>query len=299
MDDQTWLIVDSTAARFEQAWSTVVYPALQTFVPPGALSRQRVLIELIKIDQEHRWRIGQRKPLEEYLCDWPELNDDRDAISELLAGECLTSAVLGIPPSFRDLRARFPDLCETIPLAQILAEARLEGSTMSLLDEGQVIRGTYEVERMLGEGAFGEVYRVKHRFLGRQAMKVFKIVGMTIQETEEMLGEALMLSRIGHPNIVRVFDANTTDTSRGICGFFTMEYVAGGSLEQFWRSHGNRYVPVETAVEIIRQVCRGLTVAHEETPPIVHRDVKPQNILVGYDGGGLRARLTDFGLAVR
>ena len=62
---------------------------------------------------------------------------------------------------------------------------------MPLLNEGQTIRGTYEVERLLGEGAFAEVYRVKHRFLGRQAMKVFRSVGMTTDEIEAMLGEAL------------------------------------------------------------------------------------------------------------
>ena len=166
-----------------------------------------------------------------------------------------------------------------------------------LLSEGQLVRGTYEVERLLGEGAFAEVYRVKHRFLGRQAMKVFKSVGMTTDEIETMLGEAILLSRIGHPNIVRVFDANTVDTPAGVCGFFTMEYVAGGSLEQFWQSFGERFMPVETATEVIRQVCRGLEVAHAEDPPIVHRDIKPQNILVGYDSGGMRARLCDFGLA--
>ncbi|HUP65887.1 MAG TPA: serine/threonine-protein kinase [Thermoanaerobaculia bacterium] len=170
---------------------------------------------------------------------------------------------------------------------------------MSLLQEGSIIRGTYEVERFLGEGAFAEVYRVKHRFLGRQAMKVFKMVGMTIEETEQMLGEAIMLSRMGHPNIVRVFDANVTETSKGMCGFFTMEYVAGGSLEQFWRSHGTSFVPVPVAVDVLRQVCRGLAVAHCETPPVVHRDIKPQNILVGYDAAGLRARVSDFGLAKR
>jgi serine/threonine protein kinase len=170
---------------------------------------------------------------------------------------------------------------------------------MALLHEGQVIRSTYEVERFIGEGAFAEVYRVKHRFLGRQAMKVFKIPGITSDETEAMLGEAIMLSRIGHPNIVRVFDANVTETSKGICGFFTMEYVAGGNLDQFWRSHGSRFVPTETAVNILQQVCRGLAIAHDENPPIVHRDIKPANILVGYDGGGLRARVSDFGLARR
>ena len=60
---------------------------------------------------------------------------------------------------------------------------------MLLLQEGQIIRDTYEVERFLGEGAFGEVYRVKHRFLGRQAMKIFKMTGMSVSETEDMLGE--------------------------------------------------------------------------------------------------------------
>ena len=168
---------------------------------------------------------------------------------------------------------------------------------MPFLSEGQRIRDTYEVERFLGEGAFAEVYRVHHRFLGRQAMKVFKRVGMTQKEIEEMLGEAILLSRIGHPNIVRVFDANTFESPKGICGYFTMENVPGGSLDRFWRSYGAALVPTETVVDVMRQVCRGLSVAHAETPPIIHRDIKPQNILVGYEADGLRARISDFGLA--
>ena len=148
-------------------------------------------------------------------------------------------------------------------------------------------------------GRSREVYRVKHRFLGRQAMKVFKMVGMTAAQTETLLDEAALLSRLGHPNIVRVFDADTIETSLGICGFFTMEYVAGGTLEHYWRSHGNKLFRVATCVEIVRQVCRGLVVAHSEHPPIIHRDIKPQNVLVGYDAGGLRVKLSDFGLAKR
>ncbi len=170
---------------------------------------------------------------------------------------------------------------------------------MPLLTDGQTIAGTYTVERFLGEGAFAEVYRVRHRFLGRQAMKVFKNIGMSMAETEEMLQEAVILSQIGHPNIIRVFDANVTQTSKGLSGFFTMEYVAGGSLESFWKSFGLPLMPVETAVEIVRQACRGIAVAHSEKPPIVHRDIKPQNILVGYDADGLRVRVSDFGLAKR
>jgi eukaryotic-like serine/threonine-protein kinase len=170
---------------------------------------------------------------------------------------------------------------------------------MPLLEEGQIIRETYEVERYLGEGAFAEVYRVKHKFLGRHAMKVFKRTGMTLQQIEEMLGEAIMLSRIGHPNIVRVFDANVLSTSRGLCGYFTMENVPGGSLDQFWHSHGSKLIPLQTTVDLIKQVCRGLSIAHRQDPPVIHRDIKPQNILVGYEAEGLRARVSDFGLAKR
>lgn len=168
---------------------------------------------------------------------------------------------------------------------------------MALLTEGQVVRDTYTVERFLGEGAFAEVYRVQHRFLGRQAMKVLKLPGASLEEIETLLAEALLLSRIGHPNIVRVFDANILEAEDARYGFFTMEYIAGGSLDRFWHGYRDTMMPVSEAVEIMKQVCAGVAVAHGEDPPIVHRDIKPQNLLVGYDGAGLRVRVSDFGLA--
>ena len=168
---------------------------------------------------------------------------------------------------------------------------------MSLLHEGDVIRSTYEVERFLGEGAFAEVYRVRHRFLGRQAMKVFKLVGMTAEEVEQALAEACLLSRLGHSNFIRVFEANVATTTVGQIGYFTMEYLAGGTLLDFRRSFGRSLMPAKAAVEIIRQVCCAMSVAHSSKPPIIHRDVKPQNILIGFDPEGPRARLSDFGLA--
>jgi serine/threonine-protein kinase len=168
---------------------------------------------------------------------------------------------------------------------------------MALLEQGENLHGTYEVERYLGEGAFAEVYRVQHRILGRQAMKVFKRSGVTEDQIVEMLSEAILLSKIGHPNLIRVFDANVLERPEGPRGFFTMEYVAGGTLDRLWRSYRKRLMPVDEAVAVIRQVCSGLAVAHDASPPIVHRDLKPQNLLVGYDGAGLRVRVSDFGLA--
>jgi eukaryotic-like serine/threonine-protein kinase len=165
-----------------------------------------------------------------------------------------------------------------------------------LLNEGDVIRGSYTIERFLGEGAFAEVYRVKHRVLGRLAMKVFKLLG-TMDETQLALKEPILLSKIGHRNVIRVFDADIIETGEGTRGFFTMEYVAGGSLQDFWRGYGNEFVPIDVSVDIVKQVAQGLNVAHRDDPPIVHRDIKPQNILVGYDASGLRACVSDFGLA--
>jgi serine/threonine-protein kinase len=112
-----------------------------------------------------------------------------------------------------------------------------------------------------------------------------------------MLGEAVLLSKIDHPNIVRVFDANTITIEDQVFGYFTMEHVAGGSLDRFWRSFGAQFVPVPIAVDLVKQVCRGLAASHSQDPPIIHRDIKPQNILVGYQADGLRAKVSDFGLA--
>ena len=168
---------------------------------------------------------------------------------------------------------------------------------MPIFTTGEVVRDTYEIERFLGEGAFAEVYRVRHRFLGRQALKVFKRVGMSFADIREMLGEAMLLSKLGHPNIVRVFDANVLEIEGRSRGYLTMEHLGGGSLHKFWNSFGLRLVPIGVSLDIIKQVCRGLSVAHAGRPPVVHRDLKPQNILIGYEQQGLRVRVSDFGLA--
>jgi serine/threonine-protein kinase len=166
-----------------------------------------------------------------------------------------------------------------------------------LLREYEKIGDVYEVDRFLGEGAFAEVYRVKHKFLGRQAMKVFKSRSPQLEEIKRNLTEATLLSKIGHPNIIRVFDAGILKTGAGQRGYFTMEYIPGGTLESFWNSYQDSFIPISDTVDIIRQVCMGLAVAHSEQPPIIHRDIKPQNILVGYDAAGFRIKISDFGLA--
>ena len=166
---------------------------------------------------------------------------------------------------------------------------------MPLLRAGDRVGERLVVDRMLGEGAFAEVYRVDHDILGRQALKLFKRAASPVT-THRRLAEARLLSQLVHPNIVRVFDAGTVATPEGVRGWFTTEYVAGGSLERLVRAH-RPAVPTPLAVEVLEQMAAGLTVAHSRRPPIVHRDVTLANVLVGYDADGLRVRLSDFGLA--
>jgi eukaryotic-like serine/threonine-protein kinase len=168
---------------------------------------------------------------------------------------------------------------------------------MALLSSGDRVTDTLVIDRLLGEGAFAEVHRVRHAYLGLQAMKLFKKVA-SLEETHQMLDEARLLSTLGHENIVRLFDANTVQTPEGLRGFFTMEYVPGGSLESLTAAYPHG-VPTDIAVDVMEQIASGLAVAHEQDPPIVHRDVTLANVLVGYDGSVMRVRVSDFGLAKR
>jgi serine/threonine protein kinase len=168
---------------------------------------------------------------------------------------------------------------------------------MPILNDGDLVRDTYAVERLLGEGAFAEVYRVRHRFMGRQAMKVFKVPGVDLAAIEQDLKEALLLSPMRHSNLTEIYDANVLSITGQQFGYFTMNYMPGGTLDRYWRSFGAKLMPVEQAVEIVRQAARGLALAHAQNPPIIHRDIKPPNILIGFGAGGISVRLSDFGLA--
>ena len=126
-------------------------------------------------------------------------------------------------------------------------------------------------------------------------MKVFKDAAMTEDQVNESLKEAKLLSKLGHEHIVRIFDANVFQQRDCTYGYFTMQYMAGGTLADYLSSKKN--ISVTEAVDLCKQVCRGLDVAHEYKPPIVHRDIKPQNLLIGYDGNEMQLKVSDFGLA--
>jgi serine/threonine-protein kinase len=148
--------------------------------------------------------------------------------------------------------------------------------------------GGYRIDAMLGRGGMGAVYKGWDESLHRYvAIKVLPgEYGRDAAARDRFLVEARALARLVHPNITQVFAAG----SEGDRPYFAMEFVDGPSARDLLREHG-RIEPAE-AVRIVKGVSQGLQ--HAQRSDIVHRDVKPGNILIASDG---TPKITDFGLA--
>ena len=161
------------------------------------------------------------------------------------------------------------------------------------MQPGSVIKETYTVLEKLGEGAFSEVFLVRHKFLGLQAMKLFRAASLTT--STDQFKEAFLLSKVGHPNVIRIFEANKIQTEDSERSYLTMEFLADGTLHDYLAKFPS--LPVDSAISIQKQICAGLSTAHKQDPPVVHRDVKPQNVLVAKSAGQVQVKIADFGLA--
>ena len=149
-------------------------------------------------------------------------------------------------------------------------------------------RGRYTVERTLGRGGMASVYLARDTELGRPV--ALKALAPHLAEEEgfraRFLREARLAARLAHPNVVQVYDVGEDEHGP----FIVTEYVEGQTLADELRERG-RFSP-EQAVELAIQVCAGLEAAHGAG--LVHRDIKPQNILLRRDG---TAKIADFGIA--
>jgi eukaryotic-like serine/threonine-protein kinase len=147
--------------------------------------------------------------------------------------------------------------------------------------------GKYRLTSLLGRGGFAEVYRGEHIYLKSQAaIKVLRIIPRD-EEVKSFLTEAQELVSLRHPHIVRVLDF---DVENGV-PFLVMEYAPNGSLRQ--RYPISTHMPLETIGSYVRQVSDALQYAHNEK--LIHRDVKPENMLLGPHHEVL---LSDFGIAL-
>src|SRR5215211_3450283 len=155
------------------------------------------------------------------------------------------------------------------------------------LDEGRILDGRYQLGSLLAVGGMARVYLASDRVLERPvAVKVLSPPHAHDPSfVERFRREARAAARLSHPNIVAVFDSGT---DAGL-HYLVMEYVPGQSLAELLARQG-RLTPRQAA-ELGVEVCAALAAAHAQG--LVHRDVKPANVLVGDDG---RVKVTDFGI---
>ena len=166
--------------------------------------------------------------------------------------------------------------------------ATLEASQSASINTGADFGPRYHVESLLGSGGMGKVYKARDRELERTvAIKVLRPDLMTdSMALQRFKHELLLASSISHPNILRIHDLGEY---KGI-KFISMAYVDGGDLTQVLRKEGR--LPLDRVLNIMRQLAAALAAAHGVN--VVHRDLKPQNILMG---SADHIYVTDFGIA--
>jgi len=252
LPEETWQQVDAWVQRFEKAWNNGDRPAIGDFLPKEGPVRLAVLKELVQVDMERRRQNGDPVRPEEY----------RERYRELTAFTDQTQA------------HQFPlkeqlDNGPEIPPKQI---------------------GRYRVEKILGEGGFGLVYRAHDDQLQRLvAIKVpHKRLVAQSTDAQAYLTEARTVANLDHPNIVPVHDVGSTDQFP--C-YVVSKYINGTDLAK--RLKQSR-LSIHEAAQLVATVAEALHHAHKQG--LVHRDIKPGNILL--DGSG-KAFVADFGLALR
>jgi tetratricopeptide (TPR) repeat protein len=168
----------------------------------------------------------------------------------------------------------------------------LRGPAAAILDlsPGDLI-GDYRLEEELGEGGFGRVFRAEQLRPVRRpvALKLLKLGTSSQLVMKRFETERQVLARMDHPHITRVLDAGATAEG---CPFFVMELVVGEPITTYCAGRG---LELSKRLELFRQVC--LAIHHAHSKGILHRDIKPNNVLVTEVDGEAQPRVIDFGVA--
>uniref|UniRef100_A0A7S0RG56 Protein kinase domain-containing protein n=1 Tax=Chlamydomonas leiostraca TaxID=1034604 RepID=A0A7S0RG56_9CHLO len=175
-----------------------------------------------------------------------------------------------------------------------------------------VPRDEVHITHKIGEGAFGEVSRAEVFPYGSVAIKWLKRDRFA-KYSESFQREAEVLARLNHPNIIRMFGLVTEPAADPACGVsplqpagnqptiagIMMEYVRGGSLAQRFRaaSNGNWRLSLRERCRIALQAALGMSYLHDQSPAVIHFDLKPDNLLVEGEGDDILVKVADFGLS--
>ena len=158
-----------------------------------------------------------------------------------------------------------------------------------MLSKGQKINDRYEIVKSIGEGGMANVYLAQDTILDRKV--AVKVLRGDLSSDDKFIRrfqrEALSVSNLSHPNIVEVYDVGEEDGEH----YIVMEYIEGKTLKQLLKKRES--LTLTEVIDIMTQLTDGISHAHESY--IIHRDIKPQNIMIEDDG---KVKITDFGIAM-
>jgi WD40 repeat protein len=282
-------------------WQQGEQPDVWAFLDRAGPFPPDQIVAALAVDQQERWRRGERAWAEAYLEKCPALAERPEGALELIYGEFLLREQRGESPRPEEYVRRFPAFA-----------ARLEGQfhwhqALGILPPAQ--RGTWgdtlpgpagaaggwpslpdhEIVGELGRGGMGVVYLARHRLSGRR--EVLKLMNREWLRRpgsqERFLREIQSAALLDHPHVVKMYTALEV----GDRMVLVMEYVAGVDLDRLVKGGGP--LPLATACEYVRQAALGLQHAHERG--LVHRDIKPSNLMLTAGG---QVKILDFGLAL-
>jgi len=288
-DAGDWTECEAIIKRFEQAWRDGERPDLGAYLNLGTAKSSLLLLELIHVDLEFRIKSGDDVRVEKYLGDYPELTSHRSATIDLIVAEYKLRCRIEGEIDLHEYQRRFPEHARDLPdrLARGEGDTKLPtgGSFVAAPHVLPTVPG-YEVLEQVGRGGMGVVYKAREASLGRHVALKFLPAEYTqdADRLERFRREARTASALNHPHICTV---HALGEHLGH-PFIVMEYIDGQTLNSLAKRD------LDELVRIISQAAQALAAAHEAG--VVHRDVKPENIMARADG---YVKVLDFGLARR
>lgn len=252
--------VNHACNHFEQEWKNGRQPKIESLLEGLTPHAHKLLLgELLPL--EIAYRRSSSRPLDIEECKQRFPNDDAAWLAEIFAANAEAT---------QDHPSPIPNESSEPPIERI---------------------GNYELLEQIGEGGFGIVYRAEQRKPVRRlvALKVMKPGMDSKQIIARFEAERQALAIMNHPNIASVFDAGMTDTGRP---YFVMELVRGVPITEYC---DQCKLTVEERLKLFVSVCQAVQHAHQKG--VIHRDIKPTNVLVAIPDGVPSPKIIDFGVA--